>query len=142
MKLRDILTRDPEVVRPDLSIQAAALKMKTLDIGMLPVCNGDRLVGTVTDRDIAVRAAAEGRDPGTTLVHEIMTPDLIYAFEDQTVEDAAELMEKHQIRRLPVLNKEKRLVGVISLGDVAVRSGDEHLSWEILERISEPALAR
>ena len=95
-------------------------------------------MGIVTDRDITVRAVAEGRGPVTTQVREVMTPDAIYGFDDQDVEDAARLMEQYQIRRLPVLNRRKRLVGMVSLGDLAVHPGQQPLAGEMLEQVSEP----
>jgi CBS domain-containing protein len=116
--------------------------MQQLDIGPLPVCDGDRVVGMLTDRDITVRAVAEGRDPRTTTVRDVMTPDLVYGFEDQDIQDATRLMEQHQIRRLPVLNRAKRLVGMVSLGDLAVRAGNPPLAGEVLEQVSEPAAPR
>ena len=139
MQLKDIMTRDVEVIRPDATLQEAAQKMKGLDVGPLPVCDGERLVGMLTDRDITVRATAEGRDPKTTEVREVMTCEVLYAFEDQGVTEAARLMEEHQIRRLVVLNRDKRLVGIVSLGDVAVHTDNERLAGEVVERVSEPA---
>jgi CBS domain-containing protein len=139
MIVRDIMTRDVEVVRPDSAIQEAASKMKSLDVGSLPVCDNRRLLGVVTDRDIAVRAVAAGRDPKTTPVSETMTPELIYCFEDEPLREAAKLMERYQIRRLPILDREKHLVGIVSLGDLAVETGNEKLSGTVLEEISEPA---
>ena len=115
MQLKAIMTPHVEVIAPEATIREAAEKMSHLDIGPLPVCEGERLVGMVTDRDITVRAVAEGRDPATTLVREVMTPDLIYGFEDQDVQDAAHLMEQYQIRRLPVLNRSQQLVGIVAL---------------------------
>jgi CBS domain-containing protein len=117
----------------------AAQKMAALDVGPLPVCTGDKLVGMLTDRDITVRATAEGRDPKTTRVSEVMTPDVLYAFEDQDISEAARLMADHQIRRLVVLNRDKHLVGIVSLGDLAVQTGDVLQAGETLERVSEPA---
>jgi CBS domain-containing protein len=113
--------------------------MKSLDVGMLPICEKDRLVGTVTDRDITIRAVASGANPNTATVREAMTPDIVYCFDDEDVEDAAELMEQKQVRRLPVLSRDKRLVGILSLGDLAVRSQRDKLAGEVLERVSEPA---
>jgi CBS domain-containing protein len=135
------MTPGVEVISPEASIRDAAEKMSHLDIGPLPVCDGDRLVGMLTDRDLAVRAVAEGRDPVTTLVREVMTPDIVYGFDDQDVQDATRLMEQYQIRRLPVLNRSKRLVGIVSLGDLAVRSGNQPLAREVLEQVSEPGKA-
>src|SRR5207248_8749950 len=124
---------------PSASLQEAAGKMKALDVGPLPVCEGDQLVGMLTDRDITVRATAEALPPGLGRVQDVMTPDVVYCFEDQDVQEAARLMREHQIRRLVVLNRDKRLAGIVSLGDLAVETGDEKLAGETLERVSEPA---
>ena len=137
MLVREILTRDPEVIRPDASICDAARKMKQADIGMLPVCDGKRLVGVITDRDLTVRALAEGRDPKLTEVAAIMTPNIFFCFEDDDLQEAATIMEEKQVRRLPVLNREKTLVGIIALADLALRSDDEILAEEVLECVSE-----
>lgn len=142
MKIKDIMSRDVQVIHPDSVIQEAAGKMKTFDIGSLPVCDNRRLLGVLTDRDIAVRAVASGRDPGTTKVSDTMTPELIYCFEDENVKAAAKLMERHQIRRLPILDREKHLVGIVSLGDLALETGDDQMSGEVLEEISEPNLPK
>jgi len=142
MKVNEIITHDPEVIRPETALIEAAQKMKSMDIGMLPVCDGDRLVGVITDRDITVRGVAQGSDPKTARVQEVMTPEVIYCFDDEDVKEAAKKMEEKQVRRLPVLNREKRLVGIVSLGDLAVRTGKEHLAGEVLERVSEPGHSR
>ena len=139
MKLKDILTKEPQVIKPDSMICEAARIMKQNDIGMLPVCDGERLVGAITDRDLAIRAVAEGCDPVQTRVKDVMTPGICYGFEDQDLEDVARLMEEKQIRRIAVLNRDKRLVGIASLGDFALRSQDEQLTEELLERVSQPA---
>jgi CBS domain-containing protein len=139
MQLKELMTPNVEVIHPDASLQEAAQKMKGLDVGPLPVCTGDRLEGMLTDRDIAVRAVAEGRDPRTTKAHEVMTSEVVYAFEDQDVAEATRLMEQHQIRRVVVLNRTKQLVGIVSIGDLAVHTGDERQAGKTLERISEPA---
>ena len=138
MKVKEIITRDPQCVTPDALLVEAAQKMKALNVGMLPICDNDRLVGTVTDRDITLRAVAEGFDPKVTTVRQVMTREVVYCFEYQSVKDAAQLMEDRQIRRLPVLNEDKRLVGILSLGDLAVRTGRDRLAGEVLERVSEP----
>jgi len=139
MKVKDVMTKGAECVRPANSLVEAAQKMKNLDVGPLPVCgDNDRLVGMITDRDITVRAVAEACDPRTTTVKDVMTPDVVYCFEDQDVQEAARLMKEHQIRRLVVLNRDKRLVGIVSLGDLAVETGDEKLAGETLEQVSEP----
>lgn len=142
MKVNEIITHDPEVIRPETALIEAAQKMKSLDIGMLPVCDGDRLVGVITDRDIAVRGVAQGYDPKTARVQEVMTPEVIYCFDDEDVKEAAKKMEEKQVRRLPVLNREKRLVGIVSLGDLAVRTAKEKLAGEVLERVSKPGHSR
>ena len=139
MDLRDIMTRNVEVVSAGASLKNAAKKMKDLDVGLIPVCDGDRLKGVLTDRDITIRATANGRDPSKTKVSEVMSTDLAYCLEDQEVEEAVSVMEARQIRRLPIVNQDKRLIGIISLADIAVHVGDRDLSGETLEEISAPA---
>jgi len=116
--------------------------MKDLDVGALSVCGDDRLVGMITDRDITTRATAGCRDPGATRVENVMTPGIVYVFEDDDVDAAARLMSEKQIRRLPVLDRDKRLAGIVSLGELAVQSGDEALAGATLEAVSEPARSR
>ena len=138
MKLKEIMTNDVEVVHPDDPLQAVAQKMRERDIGFLPVCDGDRLVGVVTDRDIIVRATAEGLNPNTTIGRDLMTSPIIYCFDDQDVKEAAKLMEQNQIRRVAVVSRvDKRLVGVVSLGDIA-NNGTKEMSAEVLHSVSEP----
>jgi CBS domain-containing protein len=138
MRVSNIMSTDVQVIRPEASLQSAAEMMESLDVGALPVCDGTKLLGMLTDRDITIRAVAHGADPSTSSVSMAMSPDVIYCFDDDDVEEAAKLMEKRQIRRLPILNHDKKLVGILSLGDVATRTGDEKLSGEMLEEISEP----
>jgi CBS domain-containing protein len=138
MKLNEIMTKLVETVAPDTPIQEAANRMRSLDVGVLPVFKGDRLVGMLTDRDLTVRAIAEGKDPKTITVQEAMTADVAYCFEDQDVEEAGRIMKENQIRRLPVLNRDKLLVGIVSLGDLATRA-DEKRAGETLEKVSEPS---
>ncbi len=138
MQIRDIMTKGCECISPHATLQEAARKMRELNVGSLPVCgDNDRLAGMITDRDIAVRAVSEGLDPHSATVEQVMTRSIVYCFEDQNVEHAAKLMEDRQIRRLVVLNRDKRLVGIVSLGDIALES-NEGLAGEVLERISEP----
>jgi CBS domain-containing protein len=139
MKISEILTPNPQCISPETTLAKAAQKMKLLDVGMLPICDHDRLAGTVTDRDIVIRAIAAGADPKTTTVRAAMTQDIFFCFEDDDVEEAAQLMEQRQVRRLPVLNRHKRLVGIVSLGDLAVRTRRDEMVGEVLERVSEPA---
>src|SRR4030095_13404630 len=141
MKLKEILTKDPQVISPEAMICEAARLMKQCDIGMLPVCDGERLVGAITDRDLAVRAVAGGHDPLKTKVKDVMTAGICWCFEDQSLEEVAKLMEEKQIRRIAVLNRNKRLVGIASLGDFALRYKNEHLTEEILECVSQRAQA-
>ena len=139
MNVCDILTKDPEVIHPEAMICEAAWKMKEYDVGMLPVCDGERLVGSLTDRDLTIRAVAHGFDPLKTKVREVMTSRACFCLESDSLKRAAEIMEEKQIRRLPVLNKEKQLVGIVSVGDLAIRSRDEHLVEEVMEHVCEPA---
>jgi CBS domain-containing protein len=141
MKLQDIMSTDVEVVSPAANVFEAAKKMRDLDIGSLPVCDGRRLLGMITDRDITVRATAEGRDPNTTEVRDCMTPDIVYCFEDEPVENAEHVMAEQQIRRLPVLDRDKQLAGIVSLGDLATRSGQVQQVGRTLREVSEPAFA-
>ena len=142
MQIREIMTQGAEVIYLEDTAQEAAAKMRELDVGALPVCDGDKLQGLITDRDIAIRLVAEGRDVAQTKVSDIMTPGVSYCFDDQTVEEAVMLMEAEQIRRLPILNRERQLVGMLSLGDLALRTEgteDEDLAEEALKDISEPS---
>jgi CBS domain-containing protein len=142
MQLRDIMTPNPQCIRPEDTLLEAARQMRELDVGPLPVCDHDRLIGMITDRDITLRAVAEGRDPKTTPVRQAMTENIVSCFEDEGVAEAARLMEERQIRRLLVLNRDKRLVGIVSLGDLVVESGDRPKAGEILQEISEPSVPR
>jgi len=138
MRLSDILTHQVETIPPTASIKEAAQRMRSMDVGALPVCDGQRLLGMVTDRDLTIRMMAEGRDPVATPVSEAMSPDVRYCFADQDVKEAARIMQQEQIRRLPVVDREKHLIGIVSLGDLAV-AGDDRLSGDTLQTISEPS---
>jgi CBS domain-containing protein len=141
MQVREIMTRGAACVRPDDSIAMAAQRMRDLDVGALPVCgDNDRLVGMITDRDITIRATAYCRDPGGTAVKDVMSPKIITIFDDEDVTEAAQVMKENQVRRLAVLNRGKRLVGIVSLGDLAVDTGEEELVGATLGAVSEPAL--
>jgi CBS domain-containing protein len=142
MRLGEVMTMDIEVIGSDASLKEAAAKMKDLDVGLIPVCEGDELKGTLTDRDITVRATAQGRNPSKTKVSHIMSKEIAYCFEDQEIEEAMSLMEARQIRRLPILNREKRLVGIVSLGDLAVEAWQNVLLGETLKEVSRPAVPR
>ncbi len=137
MLVKEIMSAKVEWVSPDAPIQEAARKMRDRDIGSLPVRERDdgKLVGIVTDRDIACRAVAEGRDPATTTVGEVMSAGATCCFDDQDVGEAAHLMEEKQLHRLPVFDHENHLVGMLAIGDLALRAPHE-LSGEVLEAVS------
>ena len=137
MKLKDIMTSQVESVSPDTPIIEAAAKMRASDVGSLPVIDGQQLVGIVTDRDITIRATADGRDPKTTPVRDCLSPDPAYGLEDQDVDDAIQLMQDRQIRRLPVLNGDRQLVGMVALADLAAEAGKKDLARTIRE-VSKP----
>jgi CBS domain-containing protein len=137
MQLREIMTHDVHCIPPETSLRHAAQKMKSWDVGALPICQNDKLVGVITDRDIAIRAVAEGQNPDSN-VGDTMTPGLIYCYDDENIEQAAKLMEQKQIRRLPIVNRSKRLVGIVSLGDLATRLRDATLTNAVLEQVSQP----
>jgi CBS domain-containing protein len=139
MQLKEIMSTQVQRIPTGAAIQDAARQMKTLDVGMIPVFDGDRLVGTLTDRDLAIRAIAEKRDPATTKVSDVMSPGVTYCFQDQDITEAAKIMAEKQIRRLIVLNRDKRLAGIVSLGDLATASASKQAAAEILEHISRPA---
>jgi CBS domain-containing protein len=141
MWISEIMTEHVGFVTPHDTLQDAAIKMKELGVGPLPVCEHQSLVGIVTDRDITIRAVAEGLDPKATKVHDVMSGDLICCYEDQDVGVAARLMESQQIRRLLVLNRDKRLVGIVSLGDLAVHAETPQRAGEILQEVSGSATA-
>ena len=137
MKVHEIMTAHARCVGPENTLVEAAGLMRELDVGALPVCDEDRLAGMVTDRDITLRGVAGGRDPNTTPIRDVMSPGIVYVFADQEVEEVARIMEQRQIRRVPVLNREKRLVGIVSLGDIAVKEGKDSRSGDTLQSISE-----
>lgn len=141
MQVKEVMTRNVELTDPDATLAEAATMMRELDIGPLPVVDAGRLVGFITDRDITVRATSDGRDPNVATVGDVMSRDVVFCFEDEDVKDAARMMESRQIRRLVVLNRSHQLVGLLSLGDLALTTGDEQLAGEVLERVSEPAPA-
>jgi len=136
MKVKDAMSRDVQVASPTQSIRDAAKIMAKIDSGVLPVGENDRLVGMITDRDIAIRAVAEGKAP-TTKVRDIMSDEVLYCFDDQDLDEVAQNMSNTKVRRLPVVNREKRLVGIISLGDVA-RNEDAGTTGHTISHISEP----
>jgi CBS domain-containing protein len=135
VEIRDVMTRDVRVTSPDDTIQDAAARMLELDIGVLPVGENDQLVGMVTDRDIAVRGVAKGHDPSTK-VREVMSAEVKYCFDDEDVLHVAKNMADIQVRRLPVVNRAKRLVGIVSIGDLATQA-KPRVSAEAVRGVSE-----
>ena len=139
MQIRDIMTSNVEVVAPQATLQTAAQKMKDLNVGSLPVCDGEHLLGMITDRDITIRATAEGKNPQETAVCDTMSDGICYCFDDQYVNEAAAVMEEKQIRRLPILNRQKKLVGIVSMADLAVDGGNKQIAGRTITKISQPA---
>ena len=135
MKVRDIMTRDVKIVSPTDDLQSAAQLMEKNDFGMVPVGENDRLIGMLSDRDITIRAVARGLAPDRAKVREVMTTDVKYVYDDESVDDVSRNMSSLQVRRLPVLNREKRLVGIVSLGDLALKEPEP--AWDALRSISE-----
>lgn len=141
MRIAEIMTKDVQTVTPDTDLVTVAQYMKNLDVGVMPVVDGGRLIGVVTDRDIVIRAIADGRDPVNARARDHMTPDPSTVSPDEDVKRAAEIMSREQIRRLPVVEN-GTLVGIVSLGDVAVDSGKDRVSGDTLEQISTPSRPR
>ncbi len=139
MQVKEIMTCTVETINADASLVETAQKMKTLQVGALPIWENGELVGMVTDRDITIRAVAEEKNLSSTNVKEIMTADVYCCFEDDDIQEAANLMEEKSIHRLLVLNSNNEPIGFVSLSDFAVKSHDEQLTCEVLEKISEPA---
>ena len=136
--VRDVMTRGVETAAPDTSIAEVARRMRDLDVGSLPVTDGNRLLGIVTDRDLSVRATAAAKDPNSTRVREVMSPEIAWVFDDEPADAAARVMRERQIRRLPVLDRSDRLIGVVALADLATDLGDDKLKGATLEEISQP----
>ena len=141
MQVCEVMTRQVETVAPDASLQQAAMAMEAMGVGSLPVCAGRRLIGTLTDRDIVVRGVATGRSPVEMEVRECMTADISWAFEEEDAEEVLQRMKTLQVRRLAVLDKDKNLVGIVSLGDIATEPRAANLKevGEAIAEISEPS---
>ena len=135
-KVRDVMSHDVRIAVPEESIRNAARLMAELDAGVLPVGENDKLIGVITDRDIAVRAVAQGKEP-TTHVREVMSHEVLYCFDDQDLTAVAKNMSEQQVRRLPVVDRDKRLVGIISLADIAHHE-TARIAGEAVSRISQP----
>ena len=139
MKVSRVMTSDVECIAPDTTLQKAAQRMKALDVGFLPVCEKDRLIGTVTDRDIAIRSVAEGLGIRKTTARDIMSIQVYYCFDDQDISECGHAMQDQGVRRMLVLNRNKKLVGVVSLGDIATKSGEAPLAATTLKETSRAA---
>jgi CBS domain-containing protein len=142
MRVKEVVTTDVEVVHPQSGLTQAAMTMRKLDVGVLPVVKDGRLKGILTDRDITVRAVAESRDLSTTLVDDVMSRDVQSVQEDEDVKTAARVMAEHQVRRLPVVDRDGRLTGILSMADLAVDSGDAKATETAIEGVSQPAKPR
>jgi len=136
MKVSKCMTRDVHLVTPMQTIRDAARMMAEIDSGVLPVTEDDRLVGMITDRDIAIRAVAESKSPDTK-VRDVMSDEVLYCFDDQELKDIARNMGEVKVRRLPVVNRDKRLVGIVSLGDLAQKE-EPALTASAVSNISKP----
>lgn len=136
MKIQDIMTPNPEYIQPETTVVEAAKKMKEMDVGLLPVGDGKRLKGMLTDRDLVIRVTAENLDASSTPVSDVMTPDIIYAYQDQEVKEAVEIMEKERIRRLIILDHDKNMTGIVALADLATRTPDKGPATHALEAVS------
>ena len=136
MKISEVMTTNVETVTPNQTAQEAASFMLRANAGSIPVCEGDRVIGMITDRDIAVRGIAEGRGPDTP-ISELMSADIVCAREDDDTTDVAERMSSEQVRRLPVVDENDRLVGIVSLGDLS-REGPEQAAAMALEGVTQP----
>ena len=134
--IKDSMTANPCSIDADKSVAYAAKMMKQEDVGLAPIVEGDRLVGTLTDRDIATRVVAEGRDPETTTAREVASKDVVTVDPQQDLDEALRLMSQHQVRRLPVVEEDGRLVGVLAQADVA-RDAEAHQTGRMVEEISE-----
>jgi CBS domain-containing protein len=134
--IREVMSSNPSAIEADKPVTEAAKLMRDEDVGLAPVVEGDRLVGTLTDRDIAVRVVAEGKDPQSTTVREVASTDLVTIDPEQDLDEAVRLMAQHQVRRLPVVEEDGRLVGIVAQADVA-RQADDRQTGEVVERISQ-----
>ncbi|WP_293775636.1 CBS domain-containing protein [uncultured Oxalicibacterium sp.] len=133
--LKNVMSPHVKVIHPDATIAEAAKQMRDGGFGMLPVGENDRMIGAISDRGIAIRGVAAGK-PGETPLREIMSTGIVWAYENDSIEEGARIMCEHQIRRLPIVNRDKRLVGIVSLGDFAVETSDLQAVGETLSEIS------
>lgn len=137
MQVKDIMSKKPEFLPPTATLTEAARKMVQLDCGFLPIGENDRLIGALTDRDIIIRALANGKDPNKTTIKEVMSDGIQFCLDTDDLNKVAKQMEELQIRRLVVLNKDKRMVGIVALGDLATKSKNPMLCGEIADAVSQ-----
>ncbi len=137
MQAKDVMTKKPEFLPPTATLKEVALSMKSHDFGFVPIGENDRLVGTITDRDITVRAIAKGKDPNKTIARDIMTEKLEYCFDTDDLGKVVSHMQEAKVRRIVVLNKSKRMVGIISLGDIACKGNDAEMCGSLTEEVSQ-----
>lgn len=135
-QIKELMTTNPEYIKPETTLIDAAKRMRELDVGMLPVGDGVKLKGMLTDRDITIRAVAEGKDVAKTTAKDIMTPEVLYAFEDQSVDEVVKSMRDKQVRRMIILNRDKDMTGIVALADIAHHAEDSSLKARILEGVS------
>ena len=139
MKISEVMTASVETCSPEDTLQAVAERMASLDVGAIPICESERIIGMITDRDIVVRAVAKGEDISTCKAGDVMSPDIVFCSPDDSVSEAAQLMAARQIRRLVVIDDQKKLCGIVALGDLAIENQDDKLTGRVLGHISEPA---
>jgi CBS domain-containing protein len=138
MQLKDIMTTEVRVIPADATVQDAAKKMDDENVGALPVCDGERMIGIVTDRDIVIRSTSVGQEPSKVTVRDVMTAPVTYGLDDQSVEDAASIMKRNYVRRLPVLDHDHRLVGMVTADDLMISGPDRAgIAAEVFQSISE-----
>jgi CBS domain-containing protein len=139
MQIKEAMCTNFKIIKPQTTLKEAAQAMRECDCGYLPVGENDRLTGAVTDRDITIRAISDGLDPNTTTVSDIMTEKVVYCFEEDDIDSAAQTMKDKQIRRLVVLNKDKRMTGVLTVGDIARVCHDHKLTGSIENEVAKAA---
>ena len=136
-QLKDVMSHDVKILSPEASVKDAASQMRDGDFGLMPVGENDRMIGTLSDRDIVIRAVAQGRESNTK-VRDVMSENVLWAYENDSVEKACQIMSDNQVRRLPIVNADKRMVGIVALGDLAVEPGSLAPARDALSNISQP----
>lgn len=138
MKVREIMSAYVQSISSSAMVSEAAERMRIFDIGAIPILENNKIIGILTDRDIVIRAIAAELDPKMTVIKDVYTPNILNCFEEDEIETAARIMEDNQVRRLVVLGDDNTVVGMLSLGDLALKTNIAHLTWEILEKVCEP----